>query len=104
MAGSGPEGELARRPAARARTDLAFEDQAPLEELSHSLRDDRPAETGSGDELRAGPGSAEANLVEDDHERIERLVGQGPADRCRTVVDHPPIIRPFYRSSSDFCT
>ncbi len=77
VAGVGAERELARWPAAGARPDLAFDDQAALEQLADALGDDRPAETGPRDQLGAGSGPPEADLVEHHDERIERLVGHG---------------------------
>ena len=104
VAGVGPERQLARRPAAGARPDVALDDEPALDELADALGDDRPAEAGPRDELRARSRPPEADLVEDHDERIERLVGERPADGRRVVVGHAAIIRRFDRSSSDFCT
>ena len=74
--GVGPEGQLARRPAAGARPDVALGDQAALDQLADPLGHDRPAEPGPGDQLGARPRPTEADLVEDGDEGVEGLVGQ----------------------------
>ena len=47
------ERQLSRRPAARARADVALDDQTALEELADALGHDRPPETGPRHELGA---------------------------------------------------
>ena len=74
----GAERQLARRPAAGARPDVALGDEPALDQLADPLGDDRPPEPGPGDQLGARPRPAEADLVEDRDERVERLVGQRP--------------------------
>ena len=110
VAGVGPERQLARRPAAGARPDVALDDQAALDQLADALGDDRPAEPGPLDELGARSRPPEADLVEDDDERVERLVGQRPrrgravADRGRTAtMSDRYALRPA-RRAADFCT
>ena len=68
--------ELARRPAAGAGSDVALGHEAALDQLADPLGDDRPPETGPGDELGAAPRPPEPDLVEHDDERVERLVRQ----------------------------
>jgi hypothetical protein len=48
-----PERELAGRPAARARTDVAFREEPAIDELADPAGDDRPPKARPGDELRA---------------------------------------------------
>ena len=79
----GPERQLARWPAARARPDVAFADEAAFDQLADPLGDDRPAEARPRDELRARARPAEADLVEDDDERVERLVRAAGVARLR---------------------
>jgi hypothetical protein len=76
MAGVSPEREVTRRSAARARTGVAFADEAPVDHLGDAPGDDRPTEAGPLDQFRTRARSPEADLVEDDDERIEDLVGQ----------------------------
>ena len=108
VAGVGPERELARRPAARARADVALGDQSAIDQLADAPRDDGPAEARPRDELRARPGAAEPDLVEDDDERVERprraagrrpiAVGEGRRHpRPRSYACRPLPI-------DDFCT
>ena len=72
------EGQLARRPPTGARPDIALADQPAIDQLADPLGDGRPTEPGPGDQLGARPRPAEADLVEDRHERVERLVGERP--------------------------
>ena len=76
VAGVAPEREVARRPAARARTRVAFADEPPIDHLGDAPGDDRPTEAGPLDELGTRARPPEADLVEDDDERVEDLVGQ----------------------------
>ena len=101
-----PEGQLARRPSARARPDVALRDQPTVDKLADPPDDDRPAETRPVDELRAGSGSAEADLVEDKDQRVERLVRQRPdaTGSERWIVGHAAIIRRAAPRLRDFCT
>ena len=47
------EGQLAGRPAARARPGLALGDQPAIDQLADALGDDRPRQAGTDDELGA---------------------------------------------------
>ena len=58
VAGIRPERELARRPAAGARPDVALDDESAVDQLADPLGDDRPAETGPLDELGRGTATA----------------------------------------------
>ena len=99
VAAVGPEGQLPRRAAAGARSDVALGHQSALDELADPLGDDRPAETRPRHELRPRAGPPEPDLVEDDDERVERLVRQGaePTRPFRGGVealrDHRRMIR-----------
>ena len=62
---SRPERELARRPAAGAGPGVALDDEPAIDQLADALGDDRPAEPGPRDELRARARPPEADLVED---------------------------------------
>ena len=53
LAGVGAEREVARRPAPGARADVALDDQPPVQQLLHAAGDDRAAEAGPGDQVRA---------------------------------------------------
>ena len=99
----GPEGELARRAAPGARPDLALDDQPALEQLADALGHDPATQTGARDQLRARAGAAQADLVEDRDERVERLVGQGQATAWR-VLGHGHRWYALRPSSGDFCT
>ncbi len=74
----GVECQLARRPAAGARPDIAFADQPAFDQLTDPLGDGGAAEAGPGDQLGARPGPPITDLVEDHHEGVERLVGERP--------------------------
>ena len=87
VAGLGAERQLAWRPAAGARPDLALDDQAAVDELADPLGDDRPTEPGPRDQLGARPRAAEPDLVEHDDQRVERLVGHGPRGRSRLLLE-----------------
>ena len=93
VAGVGAEGQLARRPAARARPDVALRDEAALEQLADPLGDDRAPQAGPRDELRARLRAAQADLVEDGDEGVERFVGERAVAR-QAGVGHGPMIRP----------
>ena len=82
VTGVGPERQLARRTAAGARPDVALDDEPALDQLADPLGDDRPAEPGPVDQLRARAGPSEADLVEHDDERVERLVRQRAGHRA----------------------
>src|SRR5262249_60256142 len=101
----GREGRLAGRAAARAGSDVALREQAALDELADALPDDRPAEAGPGHELRSGSRSTQPHLVEDDDQRVKRLVGEWPSpDRAWLVVAvHGARSYPSRRSTTDFC-
>ena len=73
VTGVGAEAHLPWRAAACARTQLVVDDQAQLDELGNALGDDAAAQAGAGDELGPRPRSRLADLVEDRHERVERL-------------------------------
>ena len=77
--GVGAERELARRPPAGARPGVALDDQAAVEQLGDPLRDDAARQAGVRDEVAARLRVPETDLVEDGHERVERLLG----DRAR---------------------
>ena len=100
VAAVGVEGQLARRPAARAGPDVALGDEAALDQLADPLRDDRPAQAGPLDELGSRPRPSEPDLVEHRDERIERLVGHGSEAVVATVaigcrwLGHVRMIRP----------
>ena len=47
------EGQLAGRPAARARPGLALGDQPAVDQLADALSDDRPRQAGTDDKLGA---------------------------------------------------
>ncbi len=53
MAAIGSEGQLARRAAARTRTNVALGQQSARDQVADPLRDDRPAEPRAGHEFRA---------------------------------------------------
>src|SRR5204862_5265209 len=92
MAGIRSECELTGWTTTGRRAWVALEHQGPLDELAHSLRDDRPPEPGPLDELRARPGPPEPDLVEDMDERIECFVGQRAGhdrDHRRSGVRRP---------------
>ena len=100
------ERQLAGRPAAGARPDVALGHEPALDQLADPLGDDRPAQTGAGDELGARPRPPEPDLVEDDDERVERLVRAGARcwrvdrGRRRSTLVHArcyavPVERPF---------
>src|SRR4029079_3424656 len=76
MPGVSPERQLARWPATGARPDVPFGDQAALDELADPRADEGPTQPRARHQLGARAGSPEADLVEDQDERIERLVGQ----------------------------
>ena len=78
VTGVGAERQLARRPAAGARPDVAFADQPAIDQLADPLGDDRAAEAGPVDQLGARLDRPEADLVEDHDEGVERLVGERP--------------------------
>ena len=78
VAAVGVEGQLARRPPAGARPDVALADQPAFDQLADPLGDDRPAEPGPGDQLGARPRSPEADLVEDQR-RARRATRRGAA-------------------------
>ena len=82
--GPGLERQLARRPAAGSTARVALDDEAAFDELADPLGDDRPPEARSLDELRSRPRPAEPDLVEDEDQRVERLVGQ----RAGHAADH----------------
>ncbi len=90
------ERELARRPSAGARPGVALDDQAAIEELGDPLRDDAAREARVRDEVAAGLRVPETDLVEDRHERVQRLLGDrsgdGVAGGARAVA-HGRIIR-----------
>ena len=52
VAGRPLEDELARPPAARARSDARFGQEAAVDELGDALGDDRPAQPGSVSDVR----------------------------------------------------
>ena len=85
--GIAPGSELPRRAAAGARADIALRDEAALDQLADPLGDDRPSESGPGDQLRARARSAEPDLVEDRDEGVEGLVGERPDARRRCGRD-----------------
>ena len=76
VAGVPAEGELSRRPSARARAMLALDDEAAVEEFPDSLRDDPTRQARPRDQLPSRPGPAQADRVEDDDQGIERLLGE----------------------------
>ena len=97
----GAERQLARRPTARARPDLALRHQAAVDQLADALGDDGPTEAGPGDELGPRPRATEPDLVEDRDQRVERLVREWrvrPAAPCREPID-TRVLRPFGRST-----
>jgi hypothetical protein len=104
MAGTRPERQLARRPPASARANVALDDQAALDELADALGDDRPTEAGPVDELRPGSRPPEADFVEDCDERVEGLVRDRGAGGTVVGLAHDAIIRRFLCPSDDFCT
>ena len=91
VAAVGAEGELAWRPAAGARPDVALGHEPALDELADPLGHDRPAETGPRDQLGTRARPSEADLIEHDDERVERLVRERrePARSLRCDVDTP---------------
>ena len=102
VAGVGAERQLARRPAAGARSDVALGDEPAVHELPDPLRDDRPPQPGPRDQLGPRPRPAEPDLVEDGDQRVERLVGER---RVRLELHDGPHHTPsFVRSAVDFCT
>ena len=102
VAGVGAERQLARRTAARARSDLAFGDQAAIEQLADALRDDGPPEPRPRDQLRPRSRATEPDLVEDHDQGVEGLVREWRVDRqLHVATDHS---RFFVRWSVDFCT
>jgi len=106
VAGIGPEAELARRSTTGARPDIALGDEPALDQLTDPTDDDRPAETGPVAQLRPGSRATEADLVEDENERVQRLVGQWPSatGSKRQVIGHAGIIRRSTWCNGDFCT
>ena len=87
VAGVRGEGQLAGRPAARARPGVALGDEPAVDQLADALGDDRPRQAGADDELGARPRPAQPDLIEDRDQRVERLLGEraavGPAVRVR---------------------
>ena len=82
--------------------DVALDDEPALDQLADALGDDRPAEAGPRDELGARARPPEPDLVEDDDERVERLVRQrAPRRGARRPADHAGMIRlpPFDRAT-----
>jgi hypothetical protein len=75
MAGVATEREMARRPSACARAGIAFADESTIDHLADAAGNDRPTEPGVLDELSPRPRPTEPDLVEDDDERVEDLVG-----------------------------
>ena len=94
--GPGLERQLARRPAAGRRPRVALDHEPPLDQLPHPLGDDGPPEPGPLDQLRARLRSPETDLVEDEDERVQRLVGER--------AGHARIIRTFCSPQPHFCT
>jgi hypothetical protein len=78
VAGIGPEPQLTRWPSARARPDVALGYEAAVDELADPPNDDGSPEPRPLDEVGSGSGPAESDLVEDQHERVERLVRERP--------------------------
>jgi hypothetical protein len=87
------------RPPVLGRPDVALGHQAALDELADALGHDRPTQTGPRHELGTRARPPEPDLVEDDNERVKRLVRQRaePARpfRCgvETLRDHRRMIR-----------
>ena len=86
VAGVRGEGQLAWRPAARARPGLALGHEPAVDQLADALGDDRPRQAGTDDELGARPRPAEPDLVEDRDQRVERLLGERAAFRSTLCV------------------
>ena len=86
VAGVRAERQLARRPAARAGSDLALGDQPAIDQLADALRDDGPPEARPRDQFGPRSRATEPDLVEDHDQGVEGLVREwprGPAAPCR---------------------
>ena len=94
---SAAERQLARWPPAGARPDVALDDEAAVDQLADALGDDRRAEAGPLDQLRPRPGPSEADLVEDDDERVEGLVRDASGAAVATRRGRPFAVRGLVR-------
>ena len=79
---------------------LTLDHQAALEQLTHALGDDTPAETGPVDQLGTRATATQSDLVEHADQGVERIVGQartpagtGSADTPTLLIRHALSVR-----------